>query len=81
MTLPEGSLLPARSDDRGSFLCAFELVACGGMQFSQVVGAVIGQSMALEPGPQVFDWIQIGRIGRKKGNLDVSVECIQIVSH
>jgi hypothetical protein len=33
--------------------------------------------MALEPGPQVFDWIQIGRIGRKKGNLDVSVEAVK----
>ncbi len=53
-------------------MCAFELVACGGVQFSQVVGAVIGQSMVLETGPQVFDWIQIGRIGRKKADLDVT---------
>lgn len=45
MTSPQRSLLPASGDDRGALLCALELVAGGGVQLAQVVGAVVGQGM------------------------------------
>ena len=45
---------------------ALELVACGGVQLAEVVGAIVGQGMAFEPGPQVLHWVQVGRVrGRR----------------
>lgn len=81
MTLPKCSLHPASSDDRRSFLRAPELVAGGGVQFGEVVGAVIGQRMTLEPSPEIFDWIQIGRVRGKESDLDMPVDRIQILAH
>jgi len=72
MTSPQRSLLPARGDDRGPFLCAIEFVAGSDMQFGEVVGAVVGQRIALEPGPQVFQGIEIGRVWRQIRDLDVT---------
>jgi len=76
MTSPKRSLYPASGDDRGSLLCALELVARGGVQFGEVVGAVVGECMALEPGPQVFDGIEIGCIGRQECDLDLLVQTV-----
>ena len=81
MTLPKCSLHPASSDDRRSFLRAPELVAGGGVQFGEIVGAVIGQRMTLEPSPEIFDWIQIGRVRGKESDLDMPVDRIQILAH
>ena len=81
MTSPQRSLLPARGDDRGPFLCALELVAGGDMQFGEVVGAVVGQRIALEPGPQVFHGIEIGRVWRQIRDLDVTGQVVQVVPH
>ena len=81
MTSPERSLHPASGNDGRTLLSALEFVAGGGMQFAEVVGTVVGQRVPLEPGPQVFDRIQIGSIGRKKGDLDVPVQRVQIVAH
>ena len=60
---------------------ALEFVACARMQFAQIVGAVVGQRVSLEPRPQIFDRVEVGGVGRKKGNLDVPVERIEIVAH
>lgn len=38
---------------------ALELVAGGGMQFAEVVGAVVGQGMSFEPDPQVLHRIEV----------------------
>ena len=54
MTSPQRSLHPASGNDRGSLLSALELVAGGGVQPAQVAWAEIGQSVALEPSPQVL---------------------------
>ena len=59
MTLPNGSLLPASGDDRGSLLCTLEVVACSRLQFAEVVRAVVGHGVALKPGPQIFHWIEV----------------------
>src|ERR1019366_1095074 len=81
MTLPKGSLLPTSGDDRRAFLCAPELVAGGGMQLGKIVGAVVGQRMTLEPSPEVFDRIEVGRVRRQEGDLDMPVDRIQILAH
>lgn len=67
MTSPKRGLAPAGGNDRWAFLSALEFVARRGVQLAQVVGTVVGQRMSLEPRPQVFDGIEIGRGGRKKG--------------
>ena len=81
MTSPKGSLHPASGDDRRALLSALELVAGGGVQFGEVVGAVVGQRVTLEPCPKIFDRIQIGRVRGKKGDLDMAVDRIQVVAH
>ena len=75
------SLNPASGDDRGALLGALELVAGGRVQIAQIVGAVVGKRIPLEPGPQVFDGVEVWGIWGKKGNLDVSVQRIEIVAH
>src|SRR5438067_4853653 len=81
MTLPKARLLPARHDDRAALLGTLELVARGRLQFAQSVGAEVGQRMALEPCPQVFDRIEIGRIGRQEGNLQLPLSAVQVFAH
>src|ERR1700737_4460065 len=81
MTSPQARLNPARSDDRGSALCALELVASGGMQLVEVVRAEVRNRMTLEPCPQILDGIELGTVGRQEGHVNMSVEGIQIVAH
>lgn len=81
MTSPKRSLHPAHGNNRGAHLRAFEFVACGRVQLAQIVGTVVCQGMPLEPRPQIFDGIEVGGIGRKKGDLDVPVQRIEVVAH
>ena len=60
MTSPQICLRPASGDDRGTLLSAFELVACGRLQLAQVVGAVIGHGVTLEPCPQILSVTCVG---------------------
>src|SRR5258708_2473678 len=78
MTLPERSLHPARRNDRGSLLSALEFVARGELPLAQIVRTVVGQPVSLEPRPQIFDGIEVRGIGRKKGDLDVPVQGIEL---
>src|SRR5271169_908987 len=80
MTLPKRSLHPAGGDDGGTFLCALEFVAGAGVQLGEVAGAVVGQRMALEPGPQVLDGIEIGCVRWQERDLDMPVETVQIMT-
>jgi len=64
MTSPQSSLCSASGDDRGSLLCALELVARGDVQLAQVVGAVVRHGVAFEPGPKVW-----ARFCRRSGPL------------
>ena len=81
MTSPERSLHPASGNDRRALLRALEFVACGRVQLAQIVGTVVGQRVSFEPRPQIFDRIEVGGIGRKKGNLDVPVQSVEVVAH
>ena len=81
MTSPQRSLHPACGDDRGAILRALELVARGRVQLAQVVGTVVGKSMALEPGPQVLHRVQVRRVGRQECDLDVSGQAVQVLAH
>ena len=81
MTSPQGSLHPASGDDRRALLGALELVACGRVQFAQVVGTVVGQRMALEPSPQVLDRVHVGRVRWQEGDYDVAVQTVEVLAH
>src|SRR5215207_7404812 len=81
MTLPKRSLDPASGNDRWAFLSALEFVACRDVQIAEIVGTVVGQRVPLEPCPQIFDGIEVGRMRRQKGYLDVSCQPIEIVAH
>lgn len=81
MTLPQRGLHPASGDDRRALLSTLEFVAGRRLQFAEVVRAVVGQCVSLEPGPQIFHGIQVGRIGRQKRYLDIPVQRVQIVSN
>lgn len=74
MTSPQPTLRSASSDDRGALLRALEFVARGRVQPAQIVGAVVGQSMSLESGPQVFDGVHVRRVWRKEYDLDLSAQ-------
>ena len=60
---PSVALMPGAAMIGGSLLGTLELVACRDVQFAQIVGAVVGQHVSLEPGPQILDRIEIRRIG------------------
>ncbi len=81
MTLPKRSLHPASRNDRGTLLRAFEFVASTLVQFIQVVWAVVGQSVPFEPRPKIFDRIQIGSVRRKKRNLDMTTQGVEIIAN
>ena len=81
MTLPKCSLHPASGNDRGALLRALEFVACARVQLAQIVGTVIGQRVSLEPGPQIFDRIEVGRVGWQKDNLDIPIQTVEVVAH
>src|SRR3989338_8397959 len=81
MTSPQGSLHPASGDDRRALLSALEFVARGRVQLAQVVGTVVGQSVTLEPCPQVLDRIHVRRVRWQEGDLDVPIQAVQMLAH
>lgn len=58
-----------------------ELVARGSVQLAKVVGTVVGQGVAFEPGRQVFDRVHVRLVWRQEGDLDVAVQAVQILAH
>ena len=42
------------------------------MQFIRGVGTEVGQGMSLAPGPQIFDRVELGRVGGQALNDDVA---------
>ena len=62
-------------------MCAFEVVACSRLQFVEVVGAVVGHGVALEPGPQIFHRIEVWCVGWQVGDLDMPVQAVDVVAH
>ena len=51
------------------------------MQLGEVVRAVVGHRMSLQPCPQVFDGIEIGCVRRQEGDLDVAADGIEVVAN
>ena len=74
MTSEQLSLLPARSDDDIASLGRFELAAGGVSELGEAVRAEVSQGVALEPGPEVFDGIEIRGIGRQWSVIRAAVE-------
>ena len=81
MTSQQRGMHPASGNDRRALFSALEFVACGRVQFAQLIGAVVGQRMAFEPGPQILDRIQVRRVRWQEGDLDVPVQAVQIFAH
>ena len=81
MTSPQRSLHPTSSDNRRALLSTLEFVARSRVQLAQIVGTVVGQSMAFEPGPQVLDRIHVRRVRWQEGDLNVPIQAIQILAH
>jgi len=81
MTLPKFGLLPTGGDDRFALLAAFELASSGVLQFGQVVGAEVGQGVALEPSPQLFDRIQVWGVAGPQRHLDGAIRAVEVLAH
>ena len=81
MTLKQGGLLPASCNDIRTVLSTFELVAGSRLQLGKVVWAEVRQRVTLEPGPQIFGRIQIGRVRWQESNLDMSIGAVQILPY
>ena len=81
MTLPKRGLHPASRNDRRTLLRALEFVAGILVQLVQVVWAVVGQGMPFEPRPKIFDRIQFGSVRRKKRNLDMTIQGVEVIAN
>ncbi len=81
MTSPKRRLHPASSDDRRTFLGALEFAARCHAKFAQIVRAVVGQRMVLEPCPQVPHSIERGCIRRQERDLDMSFLTVHVLAH
>src|SRR5665213_439621 len=81
MTSPQLSLLPARSDDRLAALTAAQLAARGDLELRQRAGTEVGQGVALEPSPQVFDGVEVRRVGRQQRHLDPALGAVEVLAH
>src|SRR5882757_8360891 len=80
-TSPQASLNPARCDDGGAVLCALELVASSDVELVEAGRTEVGQGMALEPGPQEFDRVQVRRVRRQERHLDSTIGGVQVFAH
>src|SRR3982751_1311523 len=81
MTSPQLGLFPARSDDRLATLAASQLAAGGSLEFGQRVRAEVRERVALEPGPQVFDRVEIWRVGRQQCHLNRAFGAVEVLAN
>lgn len=81
MTSPQLGLLPACSDDRLAALAAAQLVACGRLELGQRTWAEVRQGVALEPGPQIFDRIEVRRVSGQQSHLDGAIGAVEVLAH
>ena len=50
-------------------------------QFSEVLGTEVGQFVMLPMRPEVFDWVQLGRIGWQELQVDGALLALDILAH
>ena len=81
MTSEQFSLLPARSDNDAALLGRFELAAGGVPELGEGIGTEVGQRMALEPGPEVLDRIELWRIPGQEMKLNAPCGGGHVVAH
>ena len=81
MTSRQPRLSPTRFDDGRALWGALELGPRSGLECAQEVGTKVGQSAALEPGPQQFDRIQVRRVRWQEGRLKVACGGVQVLAH
>ena len=58
-----------------------EFVTSHAFEFVQVIGAVVGQGMSFEPGPQIFNRVEVRRISWQEFNADLPVQPVHILVH
>src|SRR5450755_2564430 len=80
MTSPQLGLFPAGGDDLLAALTAAQLASRGGFQLCQRVRTEVGERMALEPGPEVFDGIELRRIAGQQRHLHGTARAVEIVA-
>src|SRR5690242_11574365 len=73
--LPEGCYKPLAT------LRPPELGASEMAEFGEVLGAEVAQFVVLPMRPQVFDWVQLRRIGRQKLQVYGAVLALDILTH
>src|SRR5450830_743181 len=81
MTSPQLCLLPTSHDDGGAVLGALELLTRGDLQFVEVVRTEIRQRMSLQPGPEIFDRIQVRRVRRQECDLNVAIGAVEVFAN
>lgn len=62
-------------------LGAAQLVARGGFELGERVGAEVGQRMPLEPSPQILRWIELGTVAGQQAHLDRAVGALEVVAN
>ena len=62
-------------------LATLELGSGGRLEFLQRPRAEVGQGVALEPGPEIFHRVQIGRVGGQQSHLDSALRAVEVVAH
>lgn len=81
MTSPQLRLLPTCHDDGWAALCAFEFVTSGRLQFVEAVRTEVCQRMSLEPGPEIFDRIEVRRVRWQECDLNVPIGAVEVFAH
>lgn len=59
----------------------FEFVASGHLQLVEIVRAEVCQRMSLEPSPETFNRIQVRRVWRHEGELNVAIGTVEIFAN
>jgi hypothetical protein len=68
--------LPESGDEGSTPLCGLALAAGDVGKCCDGIRTVVRQSVALKPGSQVFDGIDLWRKGRQERHLDVAIEAV-----
>lgn len=64
-----------------TLLSALELVSGARVQFAEIVWTVVGQRVALQPSPQVFDGVQVRHVRWQECNLDMSAQAVDVLAY